>query len=143
MNSVVVPIEEWSSPTRAIDYVIGLYRQAPIVIHLVNVRAPLPRYVSRFIPGTERLAFHLENGMRAMRAAIERLDESGVAHREHVLVGNKAESIVQFAHEHGCTQIVLDRPAGNVLDRLGLGSVHAQLHHLVRPGDSCQIHEGA
>ena len=143
MTSVVVPIEEGRDPAGAIEHVIELYRKEPIRIHLLNVRTPLPSYVSRFIPAAERHAFHHENGMRAMQGAIARLDAAGIAHRDHVLVGSKAETIVQFAREQGCSQIVLDKPEGGILEGLGLGSIRAQLRHLVRPGDACQIQEGA
>jgi nucleotide-binding universal stress UspA family protein len=143
MNSVLVPIEEGRDPAWAIRHTIELYRADPVRIYLLNVRTPLPSYVARFIPAAERQAFHHENGMRAMKHAIERLDEAGIAHREHVLVGDKAESIMEFAREHHCTQIIIDKPAGGLLEGLGLGSIREQLHHLVQPGDSFQIREGA
>jgi nucleotide-binding universal stress UspA family protein len=143
MISVLVPIEEGRDPAWAVRHAIELYRADPIRIYLLNVRTPLPSYVARFIPAAERQAFHHENGMRAMRQAIERLDEAGIAHRDHVLVGDKAETIMDFAREHHCAQIVIDKPAGGLLEGLGLGSIREQLHHLIQPGDSFQIREGA
>lgn len=142
MTSVVVPIEEGRNPAWAIDYVMDLYDKGPVRIHLLNVRNPLPHYVARFIPGAERQAFHQENGMRAMRAGIARLDEAGIPHLDHVLVGNKAETIVQFARENDCSQIVVDKP-GSLLEGLGLGSIQSQLRHLLQPGDPCRLQEGA
>lgn len=142
MTSVVVPIEEGRDPAGLMERVIELCRQEPVRVYLLNVRTPLPSYVARFIPAAERQAFHHENGMRAMREAIARLDEAGIAHRDHVLVGNKAETIVEFAREHHCGQIILDKPQG-ILDGLGLGSIGAQVRHLVQPGDRCRIYEGA
>jgi hypothetical protein len=142
VTAVVVPIEEGRDPGWALAHVIELSRQEPTMVHLLNVRTPLPSYVARFIPAGERQAFHHENGMRAMQAAIARLDAAGVAHRDHVLVGNKAETIVEFARLQRCAQIVLDKPEG-VLDGLGLGSIRAQIRHLVQPGDTCKVYEAA
>ena len=143
MISVLVPIEEGRDPAWALSHVIELYRQEPIRIHLLNVRTPLPSYVARWIPAAERHGFHHENGVKAMREAVERLDRAGVPHRDHVLVGQKAQTIVEFARENHCSSIVIDKPATGLLEGLGLGSIGAQLHHLLRPGDACQIREGA
>lgn len=141
MMTVLIPIEEGRDATSAIAQVIALNRQEPVRVYLLNVRTPLPSYVARFIPAAERHAFHHENGMRAMRDAIAKLDEAGIAHREQVLVGNKAESIVQFARHHHCSEIVLDGHDGGLLAGLGLGSIRAQLRHLLQPGDSFRIRE--
>jgi nucleotide-binding universal stress UspA family protein len=103
----------------------------------------LPSYVARFIPAAQRRAFHQENGMRAMREAIARLDEAGVAHREEVRVGNKAETIMEFAREMFCAEIVLGASDNGLLAGLGLGSIGGQLHHLLHPGEALRIREAA
>lgn len=143
MISVLVPIEEGRDASAALAQVIKLNWQEPIRVYLLNVRTPLPSYVARFIPAAERHAFHLENGMRAMREAIRRLDEAGIAHRDEVRVGNKAETILEVAREKRCAEIVLDAKAGGMLAGLGLGSIREQLRHLLQPGDSLRIRESA
>jgi nucleotide-binding universal stress UspA family protein len=143
MMTVLVPIEEGRDASAALAQVIKLNWQEPIRVYLLNVRTPLPSYVARFIPAAERQAFHHENGMRAMREAIRRLDEAGIAHREEVRVGNKAETILEVAREKRCAEIVLDAKEGSLLAGLGLGSIRAQLRHLLQPGDSLRIREAA
>lgn len=143
MISVLVPIEEGRDASSAIAQVIELARQEPIRVYLLNVRTPLPSYVARFIPASERQAFHHENGMRAMRAAIARLDEAGIAHREEVRVGNKAETIVECAREKRCAEIIVGGHEGGLLAGLGLGSIRAQVRHLLEPGESLRIREAA
>ena len=143
MIRVLLPIQEGEDSSSAVAQVIELARQQPVSVYLINVRTPLPSYVARFIPKAERHAFHHENGMRAMREAMTRLDEAGIAHREEVRVGEKAETIVEFAREKRCTEIVVDGPGGGLLAGLGLGSICAQLRHLVQPGDSLRIREAA
>ena len=144
MMTVLVPIEEGRDAAAAIAHVVRLSRQQPVRVYLLNVRTPLPSYVAQFIPAAERQSFHHENGMRAMQEAIARLDAAGIAHRDQVLVGNKAETIVEFAREYRCSEIVLDgQDGGGLLAGLGLGSIRAQLRHLLQPGDSFQIREAA
>ena len=145
MMSVLVPIEEGRDAAAAIEHVVRLARQQPVRVYLLNVRTPLPSYVARFIPAAERQAFHHENGMRAMQDATARLDAAGIAHRDQVRVGNKAETILEFAREFHCSEIVLDgeERGGGLLAGLGLGSIRAQLRHLLQPGDSFQIREPA
>jgi nucleotide-binding universal stress UspA family protein len=143
MTSVLLPIEEGRDASSAIAHVIALARQQPLRVYLLNVRTPLPSYVARFIPAGERRAFHQENGMRAMRPAIARLDEAGIAHREEVQVGNKAETILEFARGKRCAEIIVDGHDGGLLAGFGLGSVGAQLHHLLQPGEPLRIRNTA
>jgi len=130
MRSVVVPIEEGGADWMA-EHVIGLYRQQPLRVYLLNVRQALPQYVARFIAKSEVEAFHQENGMRALKPAADRLDASGVPHWDLVLVGQKAESIVRFAREHHCSQIILPKPSAGPLAYFGLGSIGSQIRHLI------------
>lgn len=145
MMSVLLPVEEGRDTSSAVAQVIALSRKEPLRVYLLNVRTPLPSYVARFIPAAERRAFHHENGMRAMRPAIAHLDEAGIAHLEEVRVGShgKAATIVEFAREKRCSEIVVDGHEGGLLAGLGLGSIRAQLRHLLQPGDSLRIREAA
>ncbi len=143
MMSVLVPIEEGRDASAALRQVVKLNLQEPIRAYLLNVRTPLPSYVARFIPAAERQAFHHENGMRALRDAIARLDQAGIAHREEVRVGNKAEMILEVAREKRCAEIILSARDDGALTGLGLGSIRGQLRHLLQPGDSLRIREAA
>ncbi len=143
MMTVLVPIEEGQDASAALRQVVKLNLQEPIRAYLLNVRTPLPSYVARFIPAAERQAFHHENGMRALRDAMARLDQAGIAHREEVRVGNKAETILEVAREKRCAEIILNAKDDGVLAGFGLGSIRAQLRHLLQPGDSLRIREAA
>jgi hypothetical protein len=142
MQSVVVPIEEGGSADWIAEHVIGLYRQQPLRVYLLNVRQPLPQYVARFIAKSEVEAFHQENGMRALKPAADRLDAGSVPHWDLVLVGQKAESIVRFAHDHHCSQIILPKLSAGPLAYFGLGSIGSQIRHLIgAAGESCGVSE--
>ena len=48
-------------------------------------------------------------------------DAAGIPHEDHVLVGNQAETIVRFAQEHHCREVVLDdAPKGGLQPAQGL-----------------------
>ena len=143
MKCVLLPIEEGRDASSAIAQVIALARQETVRVYLLNVRTPLPSHVARFIPAAERHAFHHENGMRAMQEVIARLDEAGIAHREEVRVDNeKAETILEAAREKRCAEIIVASHEG-LLAGLGLGSIRAQLRHLLQPGEALRIREAA
>ena len=135
VRSVVFAIQEGSDIASAADHVVALCRRQPAVaVHLLCVRHPLPQYVSRFIAGRELAAHHRERGMAVLKAAAERLDARGLRHADHVLVGDRAETIVQFARDKRCDRIVLAKPARGPIAGLVLGTLDQQVRHLIEAG---------
>lgn len=141
MQNVLVPISELGDTGWAAEQAIARYRREPARIHLLNVQRPLPRHVSRFFGGGDLHDFHRDAGMRVLELAIRLLDEAGVPHEDHVLVGNQAETIVQFAEEHKC-EVVLEAQAGGMLAIFGLGSIGSQVRHLMQ-AHAAASHSGA
>ncbi|HLX31029.1 MAG TPA: universal stress protein [Casimicrobiaceae bacterium] len=131
MNDILVPICDERDATWAATQAIALYRSAPSPVHLLNVQRPLPKHVAQFVDRRDLREFHDEAGMRVLEPAKRLLDEAGVPHEDHVLVGHPAETIVRFAEEHGCRQVVVDAPAEGALAKLGLGSIGSQVQHLM------------
>ena len=132
MNEILVPICDATEVRFGTDRAIALHRESPVLVHLLNVQRPLPKHVAQFFNRHDLRDFHRDNGMRVLEPAIRLLDVAGVPHEEHVLVGHPAETIVRFAEEHGCREIVVDMPAASVLSMLGLGSVGRQVQHLMQ-----------
>lgn len=132
MQDVLVPINTPGDASRAAGQAIARYRKEPAHIHLLNVQRPLPRHVSRFFGSGDLHDFHRDAGMRVLEPAIRLLDEAGVPHRDHVLVGNPAESIVQFAEQNKCAEVVLDTQSDGLLAVFGLGSINSQVRHLMQ-----------
>ncbi|MGH8766226.1 MAG: universal stress protein [Burkholderiales bacterium] len=141
VRSVVVPIEEGASADWAVDHVVQLYRERPMKVYLLCVRQPFPQYIARFISRRELKAYHEESGMQALSHVAQRLDSCGIPHWDIVQVGQKAPSIVEFAREHHCSQIILSQPAGGNLSSLVLGSIGGQIRKLIGSGESCTISE--
>ena len=132
MNDIVVPICNTTDATWAAREAIALYRADPAHIHLVNVQRPLPRHVSQFFSRNDLRDFHRDSGMRVLAPAMRMLDDAGVPHEDHVLIGHPAETIVRFAEERGCRQVIVDAPPRNLLSMFGLGSIGSQVRHLMQ-----------
>jgi len=115
MDRIVVPICNASDAAWAAAQAIALYRAAPAHVDLLTVQRPLPKHVAQFFSKTDLRDFHRDSGMRVLEPAIRTLDEAGVPHEDHVLVGHPAETIVRFASDHHCAQIVVDEPAKGML----------------------------
>ena len=142
MKNVLVPIDDSKDLQWTINHVISMYRQDPVRIHLLNVQPMLPQDISRFFNKGEVRDFHRDNGMLALKPAIEMLDQAQVPYRNHVAVGRKAEVIVHFAKEHQCSQIVIAKRGEGLLGSLGLGTIASQIRHLIGAGDNvCDVCE--
>jgi hypothetical protein len=132
MNDIVVPICNTTDAAWAAREAIALYRGDPARIHLLNVQRPLPKHVAQFFSRNDLRDFHRDSGMRVLEPAMRMLDEAGVPHEDHVLVGHPAETIVRFAEDRGCRQVVVDAPENDVLSMVGLGSIGSQVRHLMQ-----------
>ncbi len=98
-------------------------------LHLINVQAALPSDIGRFINAETIKEFHLENGMTALAAARDELGGAGLAPTLHVLIGDPATAITEFAASHGCSQIVIGTRGHSGLTGTLLGSVAMKLVH--------------
>lgn len=132
MNDVVVPVCEPAEAAWAANQAIALYRAEPACIHLLNVQRPLPKHVAQFFNRNDLREFHREAGMRVLEHAIRLLDEAGVPHEDHVLVGHQAETIVRFAGDHDCKEVIVETPPKSLFSVFGLGSIGSQVQHLMR-----------
>ena len=127
----LLPIDGSDPSLNAARWVAGNaqgLREAPEV-HLINVQAALPSDIGRFIDADTIREFHLENGMKALTAARDELAAAGLAPTLHVLIGEPAGAIADFAASHGCTQIVIGTRGHSGLTGTLLGSVAMKLVH--------------
>lgn len=104
------------------------YREPP-QIHLINVQAALPNDIGRFINAETLREFHLEAGMKALAAARDQLAAAGLTAELHVLVGEAAAAITDFADSHGCSLILVGTRGHSGLAGTLLGSVAMKVVH--------------
>ena len=117
---------------RALEYAIqdaATRKEAPH-IYLVNVQTALSSNVTRFIDGKTVEDFHRDNGEESLAAAKERLGATGLSSSSHVMVGEAAPSLVQFAQEKGCRLIVIGTHGFGTVLGLVMGSVATTVVHL-------------
>lgn len=132
MLKLLVPTDGSESSMRAIDRVIrhaDAYKTAAEV-HLVNVQPALPSAVSSHVPQDALKRHHQEEGTKCLQPAMRKLDAAGVKYTQHILVGDPAETIVRFAKECGCDEILMGTRGHGSTTHLLLGSIATKVMHL-------------
>jgi nucleotide-binding universal stress UspA family protein len=128
----LIPVDDSAIALRPVYWVaenLQTWREPP-KIHLLNVQASLHRDISRFIDADTIRDFHRETGMKALSKAHDLLATVGLSPEVHVLIGEAAPTIIEFADAHCCAQILLGtRGNTGVLGTL-LGSVAIKVAHL-------------
>ncbi|WP_300332217.1 universal stress protein [Accumulibacter sp.] len=128
----LVPVDGSPAAVHAVEHVIRHAVEDAVrpQIHLVNVQAPLPADVTRFIDDGVVQDYHREAGDAALRIARARLEAAGLIYSSHVLVGETAPSIAEYARRHACTLIVMGARGLGALAGVLLGSVTVRVIHL-------------
>jgi nucleotide-binding universal stress UspA family protein len=129
---VAVPILDPKDVPWATAKAIDLYRKKKARIHLVNVRQPFPKHISRFFSATYLDRVHTEDGLERLASAMKALETAGVPYWKHVLVGRKLEQIVDFVTSHHCGEVVLRDKPENLLSRLGLSSANSKTRRALK-----------
>jgi nucleotide-binding universal stress UspA family protein len=128
----LIPVDDSENALRAVDYAIDACtnRTSRPEILLVNVQHPLTGDVAAFVNREVMQDFHREQGEKALARACARLDGAGVPYTHHILLGEAAVMICEFAKAKACTQIVMgSRGLGSIAGML-LGSVATKVAHL-------------
>lgn len=128
----LVPLDGSDTALRSIDWIVAHaadLRKAP-TIHLLNVQPALPQDIGRFIAADTLREFHREGGEAALAPALARLAAAGMAAQSHVLVGEAAPTIVRFATDHACDQILIGTHGHTGLVGTLMGSVAMRVVHL-------------
>lgn len=131
---VLIPIDGSSESLAALDCLLeraGWYAP-PLEIHLINVQRRLPQDIGRFVDSEALHQFHRDQGMASLQTARDRLAAAGIAAECHVVAGEPAETIVRFAEQIGCDQIVIGARGLGSLPGLLLGSVTTRVLHLAK-----------
>jgi nucleotide-binding universal stress UspA family protein len=130
----LVPIDGSDVALHSIGWIIrhaAEYREPPQIL-LINVQMTLPNDIGRFINAETLREFHLETGMAALAAARDQLTAAGLAPEVHVLVGDPATAIKEFADSHGCSQILIGTRGHSGLAGTLMGSVAMKVVHLAK-----------
>jgi nucleotide-binding universal stress UspA family protein len=131
-QSWLVPVDGFERTLRAVAWIVGqevsALKDAP-QFHLQNVQTPLPREINRFVDACTVREYHLEAGMAAIEPARARLAQVGIMAEAHVLIGDVASVIDEFARVRGCTQIIMGTRGHSDVTGSLLGSVATKVVH--------------
>lgn len=131
-TSHLIAIDGSEPSARAVEQAIAdaVSRKEKPHIYLVNVQPALPADVTRFIDDKTIDDFQRETGEQALASAKTKLTASGLTFSAHILVGEAAPTIVEFAKQNNCGMIVMGaRGFGSVVGLI-MGSVTIKVVHL-------------
>lgn len=118
---------------RAAQYVVALRAQlnSPPTVLVLNVQPPVASgLVRRFLSQDALDGYYRDEARGALEPVENVLAQNDVTTESHVVVGDIAASIAEFATRHGCDPIVMGtRGVGGVKGAL-LGSVASEVLHL-------------
>jgi len=129
----LVPVDGSQGAQRAVRYVMdsAAWLGTPVEICLLNVQWKVAAGNVKLFISQETINDHYrEQGMAELAGVRAILDAAGLAYEYHISIGNPAEAIVQYAHEHNMDQIVLSKQADAGLQSWLLGSVVSKVLHL-------------
>jgi nucleotide-binding universal stress UspA family protein len=133
MMEILLPVDGSENSLRAVRHVIAMKEQYrdPIEVHLLNVQLPVASGAVKMFIGRQQLNdFYRDEGVVALKDARALLDQAGVSYQHHIGVGDLAGTIVSYAKEKQCRQIVIGtRGRGSFAGAL-LGSVTTKVIHL-------------
>lgn len=130
---LLVAVDGSENAGRAVRHVLELaqHSREPLEVHILNVQPPVTfGSIKRHVSQEALNAYYQEEGTQALRSARELLEASAVPHTYHIAVGPVAETIVRYAQEHRCGQIVMGTRGLGALSGLLLGSVALKVLHL-------------
>lgn len=124
MLKILVPVDDSPNSLRAVQRVVrDAFEHAAMEVHLLHVRTPLPRHVSRFVSKRNLTSYYEGESEKALRPARELLTRHNLPFAEHVEKGPKAQTIVAVARRLHCDHIVMGTARKNSLTRMLEASV--------------------
>lgn len=125
MLKFLLPVDGSDISNKAVAEFIKLldyYKEVP-EIHLLNVQFPQRGNVNRFIDKKSINLYHQEEGMQVLQGVRRLLDQAGIACKLHITVGDPVETIIRYAKETECDQIIMGPRGLGTVKGLLLGSV--------------------
>ncbi len=134
MLNFLVPVDGSDSSNHAVDQLVSRlgWFKGPVEIHLLNVQPPVPDggRVGAVISRDQLAQYHQEEGMAALKPAMQKLDAARVKYHHHIGVGDGAEEICRYARDKGCDQIHMGTRGLGRVSGLVLGSVASKVIQL-------------
>jgi len=134
MLKLLVAVDGSGPSGRAVDHLIqkhGWFKDG-VEIHLLNVQHHIPYggRVSSVIGHDKMAQYQQEEGMAALKTAMQKFGAAQLNYHYHIGVGEEADIISKYAKEKGCDQIIMGTRGMGTVSNLVLGSVATKVIHL-------------
>jgi nucleotide-binding universal stress UspA family protein len=129
--NLLIPVDGSAYSLQAVRHAMALKKFMPVEIHLLNVQPGLHSgHAKMFVSEKQLHDYQREEADKALHGARELLDAAKINYQHHIGVGAPADTIVAFAKEKHCDQIIMGARGENALTKLILGSVATQVIEL-------------
>jgi nucleotide-binding universal stress UspA family protein len=133
LRRILVPVDFSPATDNAVRYAGGMAAASRGELHLLHVMPPPQLGYSLIEPDPERWGDYVERNRSAALEALTRLAGTipgGVHTVCHVVQGEAAPEIIQFANQHQCNAVLMPTRGANRLERaLMIGSVTMKVLH--------------
>lgn len=131
--NILLPVDGSENALHAVHKVIAMkdmYRE-PISVHLLNVQSQVVSGAVKMFIGQQQINdYYREEGNKALATARTLLDTAGIDYQHHIGVGEIATTIVGYAKDKNCAQIVMGSRGGGGLAHVLLGSTATRVVQL-------------
>jgi nucleotide-binding universal stress UspA family protein len=128
MIRVLIPTDDSPHALRAVHHVVELAKTGlKLEVHLLNVQLPVHGSTAAFVGKAELSDYHREEGMKALAGAKQLAEAGGLKPQLHISLGEPGATIVGFADQLGCAQIVMGTRGFGTAAGLLLGSAAAHV----------------
>jgi nucleotide-binding universal stress UspA family protein len=121
---ILVPTDGSDASRRATQHVLDLAaRGLPLEVHLLNVQPAVRGMAASLVSQGDLESYHRDEGMKAMAESLRQVETAGLTPHAHVGVGDPGETVLAFARQLNCDQIVMGTRGHGAVTELLLGSV--------------------
>lgn len=133
MKRLLVPIDGSKGAARALAHAIARAKETKAEIHVLHVVPPLNYDELRIYAERDDIAtIRREANQRLVADAVGELKAAGMPHVAHLLDGDAAQTIAQFAESQAMDEILMGSRGMGALGGVMLGSVSNRVAHLAK-----------
>ncbi|MGV8843356.1 MAG: universal stress protein [Pseudomonas sp.] len=135
MRKLLIAFDGSDSSKRALQYVINFahVHAATLDVHLLNVQHQ-PVLYGEYVTGeiyAQSQQSALAHAREVLQWPADRLQEEGITHKEHTVLGNVAEQVSSIAQQLQCDTVVMGTRGLGSFTGLLMGSVATRVVHEV------------
>lgn len=139
MRKILLPIDPAATQRTlsAVSEAVRLYREEPVVVHLLRVQPRVTGHVAMFFGASELRQLQQEEGAEDLKYARSLLEAAGVPYTSAVVIGRSAQTIARIAREQGCDGILFGEEGTGLAGKV-FGTLAQQVRQLLGGGE-CQV----